>query len=119
VLFHVLLKRKIGDPVVIQINANQTSVRDNPHIRGGVDDLRFGRLFKHSAPTPAALAANAYMLSCWWIDSERFVVLRGRGFTEPPQVVYYLFLLSDGQAAIFSTAAIFSNDVTRSLIEGF
>jgi hypothetical protein len=63
-IFLVLLNPKIGDPVVIKINANQPSVRHNPHIRGSEDDLRFYGVCQRQHPTPVALAANAYRLSC-------------------------------------------------------
>src|SRR5579863_7213603 len=45
---------------------------------------------KASKPTPAALAARAYMLSCRWIDSERLAGVRGRERSiSPPNRRHY------------------------------
>src|SRR5579863_9218667 len=56
---------------------------------------------KASKPTPAALAARAYMLSCRWIDSERLAGVRGRERSiSPPNRRHYCPL---GVAASQST----------------
>jgi hypothetical protein len=73
----VITEAEIGYLIVIEIQLVAVILRDDM-VGGSVDDFPCAGFANASTPTPAAVAANAYMLSCWWIDSERLAVLRGR-----------------------------------------